>query len=743
MKKFLFILLASVTLLTGCEKKDIFELPDKDLTGFHEIEQAEKVDEGVLYFSGDKILYEKDGNITELATEAEELWREGKDIYYNSRDTLYTYNFDTKETEKMVENPCTILGKYGDSIISYYGKSIYTIQGTEKTRIFADGYYLNKAVLYKNKVYGIPGTNVYEYDLDTLEVKKVTKNKHDLSYFFETGEELYVVTMAYKNENPKKNGTSYFKVTDNGLEEVYSIYNVSSVYDEMAVKDGMFLATSATDDDINAKGNQLLYVRDGKEKIVDQDYYYDIIGILDGKLLYYKNDYMYGTYDENLKTFYLYDGMESEKAFDLDVGYYEDIRGYEYYDGILLEVAYESDTSLYKYDGENLEEIELPEDFYHIIHLAVEENKAYISYADGEETFTTVEIVIDELPEISLMMVGDVLLHENVQESGILSDGTINYDHLFANIKEDVQAADIAIVNQEVILGGIELGLSGFPRFNAPYEVADAIANAGFNVVLHATNHTLDQGKEGLVNCLNYWKTNHPEIAVIGIYDSQEAYDNDIYVYEQDGIKVAILNYSYGTNGMPFPDDMPYAMNLLRKTKVKSDIKRAHEVADFVVVCPHWGTEYQHTSSSKQDEWTQLFLENDVDLVIGTHPHVIQPVEWITDTDGDSMLIYYSLGNFINSTSGSGTGVADRMIGGMAQVTIAKDIDGNTYIKDYGVEPLVTQLSYEKQEITTYKLSDYTESLAETNKVIEKDSAFTFDYCKDLCREVFGELYQE
>lgn len=397
MKKILFLLLASVTLLTGCTKKGTFELPDKDLTGFHEIEEAEKVEGGILYFSGDKILYEKDGNIKELATKAKDLWREGKDIYYNSADALYTYNLDTGESEKMVENPYTILGKYGDSIISYHGRSIYRINGTKKEKIFKNGYYLNRAVLYQNKVYGIPATNVYEYNLDTLEVKKVTKNKHDLSYFSKMGDELYVVTMAYKSADQTENGVSYFNITEQGLVETYSIYNISSMSDGMAVKDGMFLATCATDKDVVAEGNQLLYVKDGEAETIDQDYYYDMIGLLDGKLLYYKNDYVYGTYDDNLKTFYLYDGEESKKAFDLDVDYFEEITGYEYNGGILLEVAYESDTKLYQYDGKKVEEIELPENLYHIIDLAVIENKAYINYTDGEESFTTLGTVIEDL----------------------------------------------------------------------------------------------------------------------------------------------------------------------------------------------------------------------------------------------------------------------------------------------------------------------------------------------------------
>ena len=341
-------------------------------------------------------------------------------------------------------------------------------------------------------------------------------------------------------------------------------------------------------------------------------------------------------------------------------------------------------------------------------------------------------------PEVDLLMVGDILLHDNVQNSGKLSDGTYNYDHLFANVIEEVQAADVAIANQEVILGGVELGLSGYPRFNGAYEVGDALVRAGFDVILHATNHTMDKGKEGLVNCMNFWEEKYPEVAVLGVFDSQESFDNDIYVYEEDGLKVAILNYTYGTNGLPVPSDMPYAVAMLEKEKVIEDLQKAEEIADFTVVCPHWGTEYQHKPSEEQREWAELFMEYGADLVIGVHPHYIQPVEMLTEDNGEEMLVYYSLGNFINSTSDSGRGTADRMIGGMAKVTIAKTEDGEAYIKTYGVEPLVTQLLYGPQEITTYFLSEYTEELAVENKIIQKDNQFNMTYCHNLVEEVFG-----
>ena len=345
--------------------------------------------------------------------------------------------------------------------------------------------------------------------------------------------------------------------------------------------------------------------------------------------------------------------------------------------------------------------------------------------------------------EISLIMVGDILLHDPVIESGKLSDGTYNYKHMFDKVEDLVQEADLALVNQEVILGGKELGLSGYPAFNGPYEVGDALYSAGFDVVLHATNHALDKGKKGILNCVNYWRNSHSDMAVLGIYDNQADYDNNCYIYEKDGIKVAILNYTYGTNGIALPSDMPYAVSLLKEEKVKADLAKAEAEADFTIVCPHWGIEYSHTASAEQKKWAKLMVENGADLIIGTHPHVIQPVEWLEDGEGNKALVYYSLGNFINATSGSGAGTTDRMVGGMAQVTLHRNESGQVEIQDFGVEPLITHLRYGTQLITTYRLADYTEELAAANETIQKDSAFSLEYCKNLCRQVFGELYQE
>lgn len=198
------------------------------------------------------------------------------------------------------------------------------------------------------------------------------------------------------------------------------------------------------------------------------------------------------------------------------------------------------------------------------------ENAATDEYDTGEKTQAlAAENAPEAASEVTLIMVGDVLLHTPVAKSGVQRNGSYDFTALFANVKDEIAAADLALVNQEVIIGGAALGVTGYPSFNAPYELGDALVEAGFDVVLHATNHTLDKGKKGVTNCLSFWAEQYPQITVLGINESQEAQDHNIFVYEQEGIRIAVLNYTYGTNGIPMPSGMPYAVNLLEEKRLQ------------------------------------------------------------------------------------------------------------------------------------------------------------------------------
>jgi len=374
--------------------------------------------------------------------------------------------------------------------------------------------------------------------------------------------------------------------------------------------------------------------------------------------------------------------------------------------------------------------------FEEIIDNTFEENETTIEVVE-----TPVEEVIEEEPvipeneHVDLLMIGDVLVHKPVYTSGIKEDGTLNYDHLFMNIQEDLNDAEIKIVNQETILGGSELGFSSYPCFNSPQEIGLSEVNAGFNFVLHATNHAMDKKYVAIENTVNFWN-NYPEITMLGLNLSAEDQEV-IHTYTQNGLTIALLNYTYGTNGIPLPADKPYLVNLLDEEKVTNDILKAKEIADFVIVLPHWGTEYRYTPDSLQEKYTKLFSDLGVDLVIGTHPHVLENIEVITNDEGHEMLVYYSLGNYV-----SGQLAKDRVVGGMAKVSIEKNYETNeTYITEYELDPIITQ----QGAYTTYKLEDYNDTLASENNIKKQSGCSNFDmnYINNLCTEILGEDFDK
>lgn len=339
---------------------------------------------------------------------------------------------------------------------------------------------------------------------------------------------------------------------------------------------------------------------------------------------------------------------------------------------------------------------------------------------------------------VTLLAVGDNLIHEQVVESGKQKDGTYNFDHLYSRVKDIIASADIAVINQETILGGSDFAYSGYPDFNSPTEIGDAIINTGFDVVLQATNHTMDMKLKGVENVIEYW-SGHPEITTLGINATEKA-SKKIPIINKNGIKIAMLNYTYGLNGHTLPEDMPYLVNLLDKDKMAEDIQKAEEQADFTIVFPHWGTEYSYQADDKQKKLTDFFYEQGVDLVIGSHPHVLEPVEWIQKDNDRKMLVYYSLGNFMSYQK-----EAPRMLGGMASVTITKDASG-TYVSNASITPILTHFEsgYADYNYGIYELKDYNEELANRHGVskIAEDGALTYQGMCDLAGQILGSWYQ-
>lgn len=350
--------------------------------------------------------------------------------------------------------------------------------------------------------------------------------------------------------------------------------------------------------------------------------------------------------------------------------------------------------------------------------------------AVNEDNTTTEK---NENSKVTLLATGDNLIHNTLIAAGEQADGTLNYDSLYANIKPEIERFDISIIDQETVLGGSEFEYSGYPVFNTPWEVGEAAIRAGFDVFNCATNHTMDMGWGGIENELEFF-SNHKEAVALGV-NANEENRNKITYYEKNGITFALLNYTYGTNGIPLPDDKPWCVNLLDKEAVTKDLKEAREHADFVIVFPHWGTEYSFEVSDYQEEYTKLFSDMGVDLVIGCHPHVIEPVKWVTnESTGKKMLVYYSLGNFISHQID-----LENLLGGMAEVTIEKR-DGKTEITSAKFVPVVCHYNRDENgrfAFNVYKLGDYNDDLANTHS----QSGGTVDYYTKLVNDVVDEEF--
>ena len=329
--------------------------------------------------------------------------------------------------------------------------------------------------------------------------------------------------------------------------------------------------------------------------------------------------------------------------------------------------------------------------------------------------------------EISICMVGDLLIHLPILNYA-KTEG-YNFDFIFENMEKYIKEYDIKIINEEVLIAGTNFSIKGYPKFNSPLELADSVAKAGFNVILKSTNHVNDLGEEARLFDLNNWKK-FPNIKVTGSYQNEEEAQKITY-FEIKGIKIALLNYCYGSNRLLRNS---YTINKINYDKIKNDINKSKsEGADIIIVMPHWGKEYSLKANKYQNKWSKIFFELGVDIVIGTHPHVIQPVEIIEDKDKNrKMYIFYSLGNFINSTSSRKKNVFWRFLGGMAHIIIGK-VNNKPVIKNIKFIPLITHINPENKKVTTFKVKDYSENMAKNNYVgIEYDKTFTYNNMIDV-----------
>lgn len=355
-----------------------------------------------------------------------------------------------------------------------------------------------------------------------------------------------------------------------------------------------------------------------------------------------------------------------------------------------------------------------------------------------EEENVDSEVEIPKEPEeytLKISAGGDLLIHDTVFKSVKNSNGTYNFDPIFADIKYVFEESDLSLINLEVPVAGNIFAPSNYPNFNSPVELLDGVKNMGIDVVCTANNHALDKGLKGLNETIKNAQAR--EIGVVGTYLTD---DTKPLIIEKNNIKIGIAAYTYGTNGIPIPSSAPYCVNIINKDSMKSDIDYMNEQGvDFKIFLMHFGQEYQTTQNKNQEDLANFLVNNGVDIVFGSHPHVPQPYEIknVTLADGTEKqaFVIYSLGNFVSHQSDYYT-----KLGAVASVTISKKGDEKklvehkvtpiyTYIKtisgrrQFRVVPLEKAIYEYDNGVTTYSASEYNsfkKMLADTSSIYEK-----------------------
>ena len=286
----------------------------------------------------------------------------------------------------------------------------------------------------------------------------------------------------------------------------------------------------------------------------------------------------------------------------------------------------------------------------------------------------------------TLAAIGDIMCH-NTQYIDAYNEDTDTYDfsYVFENISLYTKTADICIGNLETTFAGEDIGYSSYPTFNTPDELAYELKDIGIDVLSTAGNHSLDKGFDGLSRTIDV--LNDADISHLGTYKSKEEQDTTLIKYVK-GVKIAFVNYTYGTNGISIPSDKQFCVNLIDENLIKEQIDKAkQEEPDIIIACMHWGSEYKTTQNSTQEDLADFLFQNGVDIILGTHPHVLEPMEKRTVTldDGTTKdgFVIYSLGNFIADQNAEYT--RDSII---LNLDITKHTDGKISIDNYEYVPI-------------------------------------------------------
>ena len=326
-------------------------------------------------------------------------------------------------------------------------------------------------------------------------------------------------------------------------------------------------------------------------------------------------------------------------------------------------------------------------------------------------------VVKKEDQHISMSVIGDIMCHNSQYKDAYNSStGTYDFSYVFEDIKNYISDADIAIGNLETTFAGKQKGYSNYPRFNTPEQLAYNLKDLGIDVLSTANNHSMDTNFAGIVSTLDY--LDDAGISHVGTNATDEA-QNQILVKNVNGIKIAFLAFTYGTNGIPIPSSKPFAVNLIDDNFILEQISLAKALnPDLICVSMHWGYEYHTTQSAEQERLANLLFTNGVDVILGSHPHVLQPMEkkTITLEDGSTKdcFVIYSLGNFM-----SGQTITNTRNSIILNINFTKNGETEkTYIDDVSYVPIYMYKST-SGATQRYKVIDIEKTLANYDNGID------------------------
>lgn len=327
---------------------------------------------------------------------------------------------------------------------------------------------------------------------------------------------------------------------------------------------------------------------------------------------------------------------------------------------------------------------------------------------DSSVESETVEEKVEPI-NFTMTAIGDTLCH-NTQYWDAYNSSTKQYDfsYVYDDIKDYTSSADITIGSLETTFAGEDRGYSNYPVFNSPDSLATGLKDIGVDVISLAGNHALDYGYSGICRTIDV--LDNVGISHLGTYKSAEDQDK-ILIKDVKGVKIAFINYTYGTNGIPVPSDKPYCLNLIDKDLISKQIKQAKEQnVDMIVACMHWGTEYKTSANDEQKELADFLFKSGVDIILGNHPHVLEPMEkkTITLDDGSTkdVFVVYALGNFTADQRAEIT--RDSAI---LNLDITKDSDGKILINKVSYVPIYMYKN-SAAKVHKFKILDIEKSIA-------------------------------